>query len=262
IAVWYALSSSILCGVSSSYSSLNFNGSSSRYGLISRVLLFIIPKKLGPIPTGHVIGYVSISNVSSISSNSSNGSLPMRSSLLINVNTGMPRIFATLNSFNVCGSIPSAASITITALSTAINVRYVSSEKSSCPGVSRILTLYPSKSNCMTELVTEIPRSCSTFIQSEVANLPVFLPLTTPASRIAPPNNNSFSVNVVFLTSGCELLSYFFRLLIFVFMSINFLYHCILLKNVIFHIIKNDIFHTQSLMQLNHLDVVLLHDFP
>jgi hypothetical protein len=38
----------------------------------------------------------------------------------------------------------------------------------------------------VTSSVMQIPRSCSTFIQSLVANLPVFLPLTVPASLIAP----------------------------------------------------------------------------
>ena len=59
----------------------------------------------------------------------------------MNVKIGIPRILQTLNNFNVCGSIPFAQSMTMTALSTAINVLYVSSEKSSCPGVSKILIL-------------------------------------------------------------------------------------------------------------------------
>lgn len=80
-------------------------------------------------------------NFSSISANNSNGSLISRSTLLMNVKIGIPRIRQTLKSFNVCASIPFAPSITITALSTAIRVRYVSSEKSSCPGVSRILII-------------------------------------------------------------------------------------------------------------------------
>ena len=57
----------------------------------------------------------------------------------------------------------------MTALSAATSVRYVSSEKSSCPGVSSKLMLYPSYWNCMTLDVTEMPRSCSICIQSEVA---------------------------------------------------------------------------------------------
>ena len=64
--------------------------------------------------------------------------------LLIKVKIGIPLIRQTWNNFFVCGSIPLAESITMTAESTAIKVRYVSSEKSSCPGVSRILIQYPS----------------------------------------------------------------------------------------------------------------------
>ena len=132
----------MVCSSSSSYSSFKCNMfSSSLKGSIVLVSRSIIPKKFCPIPIGQFIGYVSIFNVSSISSNSSNGSLPTRSNLLIKVKIGMPLILHTLNNFNVWGSIPFAQSITITALSTAINVRYVSSEKSSCPGVSRILIL-------------------------------------------------------------------------------------------------------------------------
>ena len=59
----------------------------------------------------------------------------------------------------------------------------------------------------MTELVTEIPRSCSTFIQSLVANFPVFFPFTVPASRIAPLKYNNFSVSVVLPASGCEIIA-------------------------------------------------------
>ena len=153
-----------------------------------------------------------MSNVDSISSSNSKGSFPTRSSLLINVKIGIPLILHTLKSLSVCGSIPFAQSITITALSTAINVRYVSSEKSSCPGVSNILTLIPSYSNCITELVTDIPLCCSISIQSLVANFPVFFPLTVPASLIAPPNNNNFSVKVVLPASGWDIIANVFLL--------------------------------------------------
>ena len=55
----------------------------------------------------------------------------------------------------------------------------------------------------MTDEVTEIPRSRSTFIQSEVAFRRASpLALTAPASWIAPPNSSSFSVSVVLPASG------------------------------------------------------------
>ena len=61
--------------------------------------------------------------------------------------------------------------------------------------------------NCMTELVTEMPRSFSIAIQSEVAWRAALRPLTVPASWIAPPNSRSFSVSVVLPASGCEMIA-------------------------------------------------------
>ena len=59
----------------------------------------------------------------------------------------------------------------------------------------------------MTELATEMPRCFSISIQSDVANLPPFLPLTVPACWMAPENSNSFSVNVVLPASGWEMMA-------------------------------------------------------
>ena len=70
---------------------------------------------------------------------SSNGSRASRSSLLMKVKIGMWRMAQILKSLRVCGSMPLAASMTMTALSAAMSVRYVSSEKSWWPGVSRML---------------------------------------------------------------------------------------------------------------------------
>src|SRR5690606_29313582 len=61
--------------------------------------------------------------------------------------------------------------------------------------------------NCITELVTEMPRSCSSFIQSDVAWRAALRPLTEPAIWIAPPNSSSFSVSVVLPASGCEMIA-------------------------------------------------------
>jgi hypothetical protein len=49
------------------------------------------------------------------------------------------------------------------------------------------LTLRPSYSNCSTLDVTEMPRSCSSFIQSLVAWRAARRALTLPARWIAPP---------------------------------------------------------------------------
>jgi hypothetical protein len=56
--------------------------------------------------------------------------------LLTNVTIGVPRMRQTSNSLRVCASTPLAASISITAQSAAVSVRYVSSLKSWWPGVS------------------------------------------------------------------------------------------------------------------------------
>jgi hypothetical protein len=58
----------------------------------------------------------------------------------------------------------------------------VSSLKSSWPGVSSRLKVQPPYSKVMTEAVTEMPRSCSTFIQSERARRASPRALTAPAS--------------------------------------------------------------------------------
>ena len=65
----------------------------------------------------------------------------------------------------------------------------------------------PSYSNCITELVTEMPRCFSTSIQSEVAWRDDFLALTVPAIWIAPPYSSSFSVSVVLPASGWEMMA-------------------------------------------------------
>src|SRR5580704_1096937 len=125
----------------------------------------------------------------------------------MNVAIGTSRKRQTSNSLRVCVSMPFAASITITAESTAVSVRYVSSEKSSCPGVSSRLNTRPSNSNVITEVTTEMPRSRSIFIQSERVLRRSPLALTGPARLMAPPNSSSFSVSVVLPASGCEMIA-------------------------------------------------------
>src|SRR5215467_7136957 len=61
--------------------------------------------------------------------------------------------------------------------------------------------------NCMTELVTEMPRSFSSAIQSDVAWRAALRDFTLPALWIAPPNSSSFSVSVVLPASGCEMIA-------------------------------------------------------
>src|SRR5690606_5417242 len=65
----------------------------------------------------------------------------------------------------------------------------------------------PSYGNCITDDVTEMPRSFSSAIQSEVAWRAALRPLTEPAIWIAPPNSSSFSVSVVLPASGWEMIA-------------------------------------------------------
>ena len=87
------------------------------------VLMSIVPMKSRPRPIGQVIGAASSASVFSISSIKSKGSRLSRSILLMKVMIGMSRSRHTSNSLRVRGSMPRAASITITAESTAVSVR-------------------------------------------------------------------------------------------------------------------------------------------
>ena len=112
--------------------------------------------------------------------------MPGRSYLFTNAISGIPRARATWKSCSVCGSTPRAASIRITAESTAASTRSVSSEKSLCPGVSSRLKTTPSCSKRSTVDVTEMPRRCSRSIQSDVAARWPRRAVTEPASATAP----------------------------------------------------------------------------
>ncbi len=75
------------------------------------------------MPTGHVTGAQSIASTASISSCSAKGSRTSRSILLTNVMIGVARSRQTSSSLIVRSSTPFAASITITAASTAVSTR-------------------------------------------------------------------------------------------------------------------------------------------
>ena len=92
------------------------------------------------MPTGQVTGVGTIDSWASTWSSSSSGSRPGRSHLLMNVTRGRLRSRQTSKSLSVWGSMPFAASSTITAASAAASTRYVSSEKSRWPGVSSRLS--------------------------------------------------------------------------------------------------------------------------
>ena len=88
------------------------------------------PLNFAPILMGQLNGRTEIFNSDSSSSRISNGSRPSRSNLFTNIITGVLRIRHTSISLRVCCSTPLATSTTIITLSTAVNVRYVSSAKS------------------------------------------------------------------------------------------------------------------------------------
>ena len=75
------------------------------------------------MPTGHVSGVGRSPIRAWISSISSRAWRPGRSHLLITVMIGIRRCLQTWNSFSVCGSRPFAASMSITAESTAVSTR-------------------------------------------------------------------------------------------------------------------------------------------
>ena len=75
------------------------------------------------MPTGQVKGTTSMPSSRSISSISTSGSLTSRSILLTKVRIGVLRARQTCSRRRVCGSTPLAASITISAASTAVSTR-------------------------------------------------------------------------------------------------------------------------------------------
>ena len=76
-----------------------------------------------PMPTGQVNGTTLMPSSRSISSISASGSCTSRSILLTKVRMGVLRARQTCSRRRVCGSTPLAASITISAASTAVSTR-------------------------------------------------------------------------------------------------------------------------------------------
>ena len=82
-----------------------------------------MPTKVAARPIGQVAGAVSSASAWLTSSSRANGSCASRSILLTKVMIGMSRRRQISNSLSVRASMPLAASITITAESTAVRVR-------------------------------------------------------------------------------------------------------------------------------------------
>jgi hypothetical protein len=84
---------------------------------------FMMPPKLLPLPTGQVIGTHGMPSSRSTSSRMSSGSRTSRSILLTKVMMGVLRWRQTSIRRRVCASTPLAASMTISAESTAVSTR-------------------------------------------------------------------------------------------------------------------------------------------
>ena len=82
-----------------------------------------MPPKLLPLPTGHVMGTQGMPSSRSTSSRMSSGSRTSRSILLTKVMMGVLRWRQTSIRRRVCASTPLAASMTISAESTAVSTR-------------------------------------------------------------------------------------------------------------------------------------------
>ncbi|MNK26395.1 hypothetical protein D3C87_447290 [compost metagenome] len=91
--------------------------------VIACVRRFMMPRKLLPWPTGQVMGTQGMPSSRSTSSRMSSGSRTSRSILLTKVMMGVSRWRQTSISRRVCASTPLAASITISAESTAVSTR-------------------------------------------------------------------------------------------------------------------------------------------
>jgi hypothetical protein len=92
--------------------------------------------------------------------------------------------------------------MSITAESTAVSTRYVSSEKSAWPGVSSRLMTAVRYGNCNTVDVIEMPLAFSISIQSDTVARRPALPWTAPASVMTRACSASASVNVDLPASG------------------------------------------------------------
>jgi hypothetical protein len=79
--------------------------------------------EVAPMPSGQVTGAHWMPSTDSISSSSASGSRTSRSILLTNVMIGVSRSRHTSSSLIVCASTPFAASMTMTAASTAVSTR-------------------------------------------------------------------------------------------------------------------------------------------
>ena len=157
-----------------------------------------------PSPTGHVAGVGRRSICFSISSSSSSGSRPGRSNLLRNVITGRLRDAAHLEQLQRLG---------LDALGRVEHhhhgvdgrehaVRVLARSRGG-PGVSSRLMTWSRYGNCITVEVIEMPRCCSSSIQSLRRRAATLAGLAPHRPRCtAPAYSRNFSVSVVLPASG------------------------------------------------------------
>ena len=127
--------------------------------------------------------------------------------LLMNVVIGTSRRRHTSNSLRVCASMPCCVDHHHRRVDGGQRAM-VSSRNLAARRVEQVERAVAVVERFTTDVVTEMPRSRSTFIQSERARRRSPRALTAPASWIAPPKSSSFSVSVVFPASGCAMMAH------------------------------------------------------
>ena len=142
----------------------------------------IIPVKSGPEPTGTWNGTALASRISFIPATAASKSAPSRSILLTKAMRGTRCRSAWFQTVSDCGSTPETAQKTAIIPSSTRSERSTSSVKSTWPGVSIRLTVWPFQAQEMAAEAMVIPRSCSCFMKSMVA-----LPSWTSPMRVVVP---------------------------------------------------------------------------
>ena len=141
-----------------------------------------------------------------ISSKTTSKSAPSRSILFKKKIKGIRISCKTLTKVTVWAWTPSTAERTTIAPSNTRNTRSTSEEKSTCPGVSNTLIIWPFQGKVTADDLTEIPRFCSMDMESVMADPRSTLPLVL----VCPLKKRKFSVNVVLPASTCATMPIFF----------------------------------------------------
>jgi hypothetical protein len=127
------------------------------------------PMNLSSAPIGNCNGTARAPRRSLIIWTTLKKSAPSRSILLTKAMRGTWYLSACRQTVSVCGSTPPTEQKTPTAPSRTLSERSTSMVKSTCPGVSMILTRWSRHKQVVAAEVIVMPRSCSWTIQSMVA---------------------------------------------------------------------------------------------